>query len=394
MQKISNIKKITHNIHLWLGLISGIFVVFLGITGCILAFQKEIENTFQSYRYSPVEQNELLAPSILSKMAKTVLPGKKLHSIGYEPGKSCTAVFFDFAPNAHYFIVYLNPYSGKVLKIKDMSKDFFRIVINGHYYLWLPPNIGQPILTSATLIFVVLMITGLILWWPRHKAALKQRFSIKWNASWKRLNYDLHNVLGFYMTWIGLFLALTGMIMGFQWFAKSVYWVASGGQKNLVTFYEAHSDTSKIPLIKPIQAPEDHVWMMMRKEYPNFSGSMEVHPPEDHKSSLEVTLNPDTETYWKADYRYFDQYSFKELSVDHVFGRFQGASAADKLARMNFDIHVGAIAGLPGKTLAFLASLLAATLPITGFLLWRGRKNKKKSKRASVIVHRRTKANT
>jgi uncharacterized iron-regulated membrane protein len=48
---------------------------------------------------------------------------------------------------------------------------------------------------------------------------------------------------------------------------------------------------------------------------------------------------------------------------------------------MNYDIHVGSILGFPGKVLAFLASLIGASLPITGFLVWYGRKFKKKSKK-------------
>jgi uncharacterized iron-regulated membrane protein len=43
---------------------------------------------------------------------------------------------------------------------------------------------------------------------------------------------------------------------------------------------------------------------------------------------------------------------------------------------MNYDIHVGAILGFPGKVLAFLASLIAASLPVTGFMIWWGRRKK------------------
>lgn len=383
------IKKYVRKIHLWLGFISGIFVVFLGITGCILAFQREIENTFQEYRYSTPQHKPLLKPSEIANIAKGALPGRKLHSISYEPGMSGTAVFYDFGPNAHYFIVYVNPYSGQILKVKDMSKDFFRIVINGHFYLWLPPSIGQPILSTATLLFAILLITGIILWWPRHKAALKQRFTVKWNASWKRVNYDLHNIPGFYISFVALLLALTGMVMGFQWFAKTVYWTASGGKAELTAFYETPSDTTAVSSNTQAVRPEDKVWEMMRKEYPHYEGSMEIHPAESRASSIEVTLNPDTRTYWKADYRYFDQYTFKELQVKHIFGRLQQARLADKIMRMNFDIHVGAIAGLPGKILAFLASLIAATLPITGFLIWKGRRSKRLPKRKKLIAHRR-----
>src|SRR5690606_7812978 len=121
----------------------------------------------------------------------------------------------------NYKLVYLNPYSGELLKYKDMNRDFFRIVLDGHFYLWLPHKIGQPVVASATLIFVIMMISGVILWWPSSKKTTKQRFKIKWNARWRRRNFDLHTVLGFYMTWVAVFLAFTGLVWGFQWFANS-----------------------------------------------------------------------------------------------------------------------------------------------------------------------------
>ena len=115
----------------------------------------------------------------------------------------------------------------------------------------------------------------------------------------------------------------------------------------------------------------------MLKEYPT-AGSIEIHPPVDSISSIAANANPDPTTYWKTDYRYFDQYSLQEYPVNHNWGRFNEATRSQKLMRMNYDIHVGAIWGLPGKILAFLASLLIASLPISGFLLWWGRRNKKK----------------
>ena len=191
--------------HLWLGLSSGLFVCFLGITGCILAFEREIEDFVQPYRFTTPQQQQLLPPTQLKAIADQALPNKKAHSIAYQKGRTTQVVYYNNDPE-YYYIVFVNQYTGKVEKVKDMSEDFFRIVINGHYYLWLPPEIGQLILTSATMIFVVLLITGLILWWPKSKAARKQRFSVKLNARWRRLNYDLHNVLGFYMTWIIVFI--------------------------------------------------------------------------------------------------------------------------------------------------------------------------------------------
>lgn len=132
------------------------------ITGCILAFEREIENAAQSYRFVQEQKTGLLPPSAFREIADQQLPGKTTHSIGYEPGKAATAVYYDDLPEGYYYIVFLDQYSGKVLKVKNMSRDFFRVVIMGHYYLWLPSQIGQPIVAFATLIFVILMISGLI----------------------------------------------------------------------------------------------------------------------------------------------------------------------------------------------------------------------------------------
>jgi uncharacterized iron-regulated membrane protein len=375
-KKTNRFKYYTGKIHLWLGLISGLFVCFLGITGCILAFQTEIENATQAYRFTVNQNKSLLAPTQLKKIADKVLPNKKAHSVNYQQGKTTQVVYYNADPE-YYYIVYVDQYTGQVLKIKDMSEDFFRIVINGHYYLWLPPAIGQPILTTATMIFALLLISGLILWWPKSKAARKQRFSVKLKSKWRRLNYDLHNVLGFYMTFIAIFIALSGMVMGFQWFAKSVYWLSSGGQ-SMKIFEETFSDTTRTSALSLNANAADLIWAKFIKEEPTFKGSYDVHIPENGKASIEIAKNPDPTTYWKTDYRYFDQHTLKEIEVKHAYGKFSKTSVADKISRMNYDIHIGAIAGITGKIMAFVASLIAASMPVTGVIIWLGRKKKRK----------------
>lgn len=375
-------KKIIRKIHLWLGLSSGIIIVFLGITGCMLAFEREIE-TLQTYRYVTPKEKPFVIPSKLKETATKLLPGKTLHAVLYGTKKDAAQMIFYNEDPEYYYIIFMNPYTGDVLKVKNMDKDFFRIIINGHYYLWLPPNIGQPIVTTATLIFVIMMISGLILWWPRNKHARKQRFTIKWNAKWKRKNYDLHYVLGFYITWISIFVALTGMVMGFQWFAKSVYWVTSGG-KTLTYYYEP---VSKKPVSNTASfSAEDKVWDIMNRSYKNAE-TIEVHYAASDSSPIVAGANPDAGTYWKTDYLHFDQHTLQELPVTHLYGRYKDATTADKIARMNYDIHTGQVLGFPGKILAFFASLIAASLPITGFYIWWGRKKKKKRMPNIVAKH-------
>ncbi len=373
-------KKASGKIHLWLGLSSGLVVFVIALTGCIYAFQEEIQNITQSYRFVDHQECPVLPPSKLKAIAEKELPGKTIHAVLYaKPGHAAQVIFYNLEPE-YYYLVYLNPFTGEVLKVKDAQADFFSFILDGHFYLWLPPEIGQPVVASASLVFLVMLISGIVLWWPKNKKATKQRFSIKWSARWRRKNYDLHNVLGFYASCIAIILAVTGLVWGFEWFAQGYYQIA-GGDKSLI-YSEPESDStfrseSAIPSI-------DRIYTIMRSENPTAE-ILEVHIPATGLSPIEVSINPDNGTYWKTDYRYFDQYSLKELSVKHIYGRTAEATAADKLLRMNYDIHTGAIIGLPGKILAFCASLIVASLPITGFYIWWGRKQKQKAKRLEKL---------
>jgi uncharacterized iron-regulated membrane protein len=373
-------KKIIGQIHLWLGLSSGLLVLFLGITGCMLVFQKEIETVTNTYQYVQKQSSAFLPPSEIKKIAAARLPGRAPHSVLYgERDKAAQVIFFG---EGYFYIIYIDPYTGAVRKVKNMDRDFFRIIINGHYYLWLPPEIGQPIVASATLVFLLMLISGLVLWWPKNKAARKQRFNVKWNAKWRRVNYDLHNVLGFYITWVMIFIAITGLVFGFQWFARALYWTTSGG-KQQVEYYEPVSVKSGTS--DTLFKAEDKIWEKMIALYPTTE-TIEIHFPETDSSVIIANANPDAGTYWKTDSRYFDQYTLQEIPVTHVFGQFKNTSVADKIARMNYDVHVGAIGGLPTKIIAFFASLIASSLPVTGFLIWRGRRKKKKGPAKKSIV--------
>ncbi|WP_089683829.1 PepSY-associated TM helix domain-containing protein [Catalinimonas alkaloidigena] len=373
------LKRLIGSLHLWLGLASGLIVFIVALTGCLYAFQEEIQNLTQPYRFVEEAQGTPLPPSQLQRIAEEALPEKKVHAVLYpKAGEAAQVIFYNYEPEYYYYLVYLNPYTGAIQQVKDMEADFFQIVLDGHFYLWLPAPIGQPVVATATLVFVVMLLTGLVLWWPKNKSAARQRFSIKWNARWRRKNYDLHNVLGVYALWLALVLALTGLVWGFQWFAQGTY-TALGGEKELM-YIEPLSDTTATLVQEAEAVPAmDRIWQQMRREHPTAE-VLEVHVPETPASPIAANVNTQDGTFWRLDYRYFDQYTLEELSVDHVYGRLADADATDKLFRMNYDIHTGAILGFPGKLLAFFASLIVASLPVTGFLIWWGRRKKSRQR--------------
>src|SRR5688500_6400152 len=121
------IKKFIGKIHLWLGLSCELVVLFLGITGCILAFEIEIRNLTESFSKLKVECKVYLPPSSIRALAEKHLISKKALGVEYSgKGKAAVAAYYD---ETQYELVFINPYSGEVLKHKNMTEDFFRIIL-------------------------------------------------------------------------------------------------------------------------------------------------------------------------------------------------------------------------------------------------------------------------
>ncbi|QHS61035.1 PepSY-associated TM helix domain-containing protein [Chitinophaga agri] len=390
-------KKLNAWLHLWLGLASGIIVLIVSVTGCLFVFQKEISEWVHhdTMFVTPLPQ-ATLPVSVLQEKAQTAL-GKEFPIKGtyayqdrdrawefmtYAQGDEHAWTIF--GTTAYYKIAYVNPYTGAVTTVRDMKKDFFVIVKYMHWSLLLNDKVGQPIVGWSTFIFVILLITGLILWWPKkwNKKSREQSFKIKWSGKFKRINYDLHNVLGFYAMTVALVIALTGMVWAFKWFQTTVYVVASRSvtppQHKQVT-----SDTLALPLadIHPV----DVAYTAAVKQFPTAKRIGIWGSGPENTATLRLSVYWGKETFYDRDDLQFDKHSGKLLLHETSKDR----NAGEKLIGMNYDIHVGAIAGLPGKILAFFASLICASLPVTGFLVWwnKGKKEKKTSKQHHRRVH-------
>lgn len=367
----------TGKLHLWLGLASGLIVLIVSITGCILVFEDEIRDMTTPYLHVQETGASLLPPSRLGEIAEKAR-GKQASYITYNgQGYSASINMKGAKKKSMAEVVYLNPYTGEILKVKNMKDDFFRFILKGHYYLWLPDEIGKIIVPAAVLMFLILLISGIVLWWPKHFRNLKASLTVKRKARWRRVNYDLHNVLGFYAAIILFVIAATGLVFGYQWFARSLYFVTSGGKTIVMT----HKPSSENPNDSTVIITDRILKTVLQEKLYTASTSITIYYPEKVKDAIMMYYNPDSYTHFRRDTRYFDRYSGKELYAKGSGlsnGRYKDASTEDVIKRMNYDLHVGAIMGLTGKLLAFLASLIAASLPVTGFLVWWGRNHKVK----------------
>lgn len=371
---MTKVKKTILFIHRWLGFISGLVVLIVSLTGCIFCFQDEIQDAIYSYRHVPAESKSYIKPSELKQRALAAYPGATANYIYYY-GKGRPASVLVNSKKAGYLAVYYNPYTGRQLHAEVYAKNFFVIVEYIHLYLLLPDKAGRLVVGISVLIFVALMITGIVLWWPKRKSDRKRSFTIKWNGRWRRVNYDLHNVLGFYATAIALILAITGLSISFGWMTNGIYKTGNLGKTYPIEKTYPKSDTLSIPL-KSDSKLVDHAFIYAQQLSP--SAQMFLIGDDDSKAGVvSVTAYPKTLHFAYNDNYEFDRYSGKLLRYLPNVKKSTGM----KLNDMNYDIHVGQIAGLPGKIMAFIASLICASLPVTGLIIYLGKRKKPKTTR-------------
>lgn len=391
-------RRVNDWLHLWLGLASGIVVVIVSITGCIYVFEREIRMVTEPFQFVKAENRPMLPPSVLKQKAeqyafagKTDTLERRITGVTYNPpGHAAMSAYNTKATG--YTAIYQNPYTGEVLHEKRFEKDFFRIVLMGHYYLWLPHEVGHVVVGWAIFIFVLLLITGLVMWWPKNlkKANVDKSFKIKWGASFKRVNYDLHNVLGFYVLLVAFAIAVTGLVWSFEWWGKSYYWVLSGGKKLETGRGKNQPPAKNDPGTTAMYAhPEDVLWQRSMAQYPDNQGYLQIGFGAKKTDPLTVYYNPTLKTYYKREFKTYNSNTLAEIPRKGIYSTpYAKATVADKIYRANYDIHVGAIGGITGKIIAFFASLICASLPVTGFIVWWGKKKKKK-KPAAVSVPRK-----
>ncbi|WP_298545082.1 PepSY-associated TM helix domain-containing protein [uncultured Aquimarina sp.] len=377
-KKRNNKRKRILQIHKILGLVTGVVLFIVSITGCLWVFKEEIEGFYDDYKYVTIENKKFITSSSVRHIAEEVIPNKTIHGVIYgKPNEAIEVVFYEAEPEVFYHSVFLNPYSGEFIKRIDNDTGFFGFILKGHLRLWLPDAIGSRIVSYSILLFLIILISGLFLWWPKNKKNWRQRLKFDWNSKtkWKRKNFDLHTVTGFYISSFGLILAFTGCVMAFNWFYFIAYKATGGDKAPQFIIPNSESVYNQKPDDTPIY---DQLIPMLQKKYTDAK-TFELHYPENDSTSILVEVSNSKGLYYNMDYLFFDQNTLQEIETPSIYGKYKNAKFADKVIRMNYDIHIGAIGGIAGKIIAFLVSFICASLPVSGVLLWYGRKYKKKN---------------
>lgn len=401
-------RKIFRNIHLWLSIPFGILITLICFSGAALVFEKEVMELCHRdlYFVKKVEAAPLPMEQLMTKVAAT-LPDSV----------SVTGVNVSSDPERAYQVtlskprrasMYVDQYTGEVTG-KYERAPFFNFMFRMHR--WLLDSMkqdggifwGKMIVGTSTLMFVFVLISGVFVWWPRTRKALKNSLKIVVNKGWRRFWYDLHVAGGMYTLVFLLAMALTGLTWSFQWYRTGFYKTFGVEvQPSMGHGNAAANATAKDG--KPDGKPEG------REGRGERSGNRGERPAgEGGRSEGRGAHRRSPYAHWEQVYEQLAQANpgYKQISVSDgsasvAFNRFGNQRATDrykfnprngeitettlykdlensgKIRGWIYSVHVGSWGGMLTRILTFIAALIGASLPLTGYYLWIRKKIKRK----------------
>jgi len=371
-------RKFINDAHLWLGVGSSLVLFLVCLSGTIYTFRTEIEKMAEPKKFhiETVSGAKASYEAIIKSTQETA--GGKVTRISYydDPHQPYELQVSKSKEDKRGETYYVNPYNQMVLGTgKGPTSEFFMFFFKMHRWLLLDEKLGRPIVGAATLIFVLLTLTGLFLWFPKKIKgfkSLKPGFKIKWSANWKRINNDLHNTLGFYTFLIILIMALTGLNWSFEWYKDGMGTVL--GSKVFGGRDEKKIESEAIANAKPLALAD---FIRVGDSVFPYKGKTTIGMAKGPLGSVEFSKKNERNFNEDAsDKVVLDQYTGAVLKKDVFSEKTTGAKIAAQIRA----IHTGEIYGTFSKVVYFIVCLIATSLPITGIFIWLNKMKKPKKK--------------
>ena len=200
-------RNIVRTLHLSIALVAAIFVVILGVTGSIMAFEPELDHLLHSNLWHVDPQGPLLSLDQLAAKIDAAYPGQRITGLAVSEAPDLAARVSLPGKN-----VFINPYTGAVIGLGATTPDILAKIHQLHLrLLWMShPDAGKKIVGTMDIAMIFLVLSGFYLWWPL------KRVTIAWNASSRRRWLDVHAVTGILVFAFLLLIGLTGVAIAFD----------------------------------------------------------------------------------------------------------------------------------------------------------------------------------
>ena len=339
------LRRTLFTLHMVAGLAAALFVVILGLTGSVMAFEEEIDHVTHPHLFYVVPQGR--APLPLTTLADRLSASVPEPVVAYGMGVTPNLSYLLLTPRRTVFV---NQYTGEILGTRD-GPTWLNYVHQIHLRL-LAGDVGKTIMSWAGVVVLLLAVSGLYLWWP------VKRVSIAISAGGRRVWFDAHNAVGVIAFVLLVVLACTGTIIGFERVMTPLIYSATNSRP-----YPGNVPVTAVPGGRVIP-PQDAVTIAARA-LPGATPIM-VNVTRG-KAPYRVALRyPEDLTPGGRSRVFVNPYTGAVLQAESS----RTTTAGTRVVILNRAVHTGDIFGVPTKLLMSLASLAAVAQVVTGTLMW------------------------
>lgn len=358
MRSKNYMSKLAFAMHSWLGLISGIFLLLLGLSGSALIFFKEIDQMLNARLLRVTPAAKVLPLDVLYRKI-----GKDHPNLGGVAWLNPDAA----ADEAYEFRLYQNdgkistydlgmlsvdPYSGKTLRegnLKDLTTGFLQWIVQFHWSF----QLGIPGLLLATVFGLTMLLstfTGLIIYRKHVWKVISFREKLNWK-NWRTASSGLHRIVGVWTLLFNIVIFFTGFWMN-KFSFDPAYW---------------KRQTVSMPHNSLSMQSADQMLNRAKQAMPDLLVKKVYLPTQPGKNfSVSGTIKGQSALYGNSNSIAIDPATGSMVSIT----RLAEKSITEKVEATVFPLHVGNFGGLAVKILYVIGGLLPGLLSVTGALLW------------------------
>lgn len=348
--------------HFYAGLFCIPLVLTLSFTGAIYLFKPQIES-WVDRAYQNIEITGVRAsPQEQIRAAQAHLVAAKFASYRL-PEHANQAVVITLMQSGNRHLVYINPYTLEVLKEVSYDNQFIRIIRALHGELLLG-DVGSILVETAGCWAIVLIVTGLFLWWPRGSQGLAGVLYPRVSLGGRRFWRDIHAVTGIWISFFTLFLLISGLPWALVW-GSAFKEIRAIGKPEVNQDWTVRHHAE--PLNETNLSKTLTVELLQKAQALEFASPVELAPDRQNKQ------------LWKLS----SAHQNRMLRADAWFNStgemtkvvtFSDRKSIDKAIGIGISAHEGQLFGWLNQLLGVLVTLGLILVSVSGFILWRKRK--------------------
>ena len=373
------IKAVLHQVHSIAGLVLALLLALIALTGAIMSFEDEIGDYLNSgiMQVAPRQAPALMPDELVARLQGMPDIGKVASvTLSSDPTAAVRVRFGRDEQGGRRGSLYVDPYDARVLGAPH-GEEFFVTVRQLHRWLLIPGEAkgwGRPITGIAALGLIVMLITGLVLRWPRRAGSVKMWLKPNLGLSGRGLHRSLHAVIGTWVLPVYLVMTLTGLWYSFDWYKDGVVWLLSRPEVSAAKMQPKMAARAPRAAVRDEQAQQvgfDRAWTMIQREEAGRFSKVLLTLPNGPGTVIRIRSWPKDSTLdtTRDEFR-IDAISGQVISAE----RYADKTFGERIIANVLDIHRGAFLGWPGKLAFMVAAALMPLFSVTGILLYLSRR--------------------